>query len=251
MIRKIWPGTTPIDANGKTIKELPSRSDDKRKWDIVGVVADQNDAALTKPPDPEMYIPFQQTPAALWPFAGRSLVVVVRLAQPGVEPGALERPLQRAVARVDPALPLADAKSMEDYLAQTLATARMNTVLLSTLGGIALVLAIVGIYGVVSYFVSQRTQEIGVRTALGATPADIWRFVVRRGMVPVGVGLVIGLALAFATSRLLSGQLFGVTARDPVTFIAVGALLLVVAVLAMYVPARRAMRVSPMVALSA
>jgi putative ABC transport system permease protein len=127
----------------------------------------------------------------------------------------------------------------------------MNTVLLSTLGGIALVLAMVGIYGVVAYFVSQRTAEIGVRTALGATPADIWRFVVRRGMVPVAIGLVVGVALAFVTSRLLSGQLYGVTARDPFTFVAVGVLLLLVAVLAMYVPARRAMRVSPAVALAA
>jgi putative ABC transport system permease protein len=127
----------------------------------------------------------------------------------------------------------------------------MNTVLLSTLGGIALLLAMVGIYGVVAYFVSQRTQEIGVRTALGATPADIWRFVVWRGMMPVAVGLAVGIALAFATSRLLSGQLYGVTARDPVTFIAVGVLLLLVAIVAMYVPARRAMRVSPVVALSA
>jgi putative ABC transport system permease protein len=178
-------------------------------------------------------------------------VVVVRLAADGASPETLVRPLQRAIARVDPALPIADSKSMEGYLAETLATVRMNTLLLSTLGGIALLLAMVGIYGVVAYFVSQRTQEIGVRTALGATPANIWGFVVRRGMAPVGVGLVVGTGLAFATSKLLSGQLYGVTAQDPLTFIAVGVLLLVVAVLAMYIPARRATRVSPSVALLA
>jgi predicted lysophospholipase L1 biosynthesis ABC-type transport system permease subunit len=220
-------------------------------WEIVGVVGDLRDAALTQVPDPEVYIPTAQTPDLLWPLISRSLVVVARVAHPGIAPETLERPLQQAIARIDPALPVAEAKSMEGYIAQTLATARMNTVLLSTLGGIALVLAMVGIYGVVAYFVSQRTQEIGVRTALGATPADIWRFVVRRGMVPVAIGLVAGVALAFATSRLLSAQLYGVTARDPFTFVAVGALLVLVAVLAMYVPARRAMRVSPVVALAA
>ena len=251
LIRTLWPGTSPRDAIGKRFNALPTRREDLKLWEIVGVVGDIRDAALTQAPDPEMYVPFVQTPDALWPFAGGSLVLVVRLHQEGAPPETLERPLQRAIARIDPALPIADSKSMEGYLAETLATVRMNTILLSTLGGIALVLAMVGIYGVVAYFVSQRTQEIGVRTALGATPADIWRFVVRRGMAPVGVGLVIGVALAFATSRLLSDQLYGVTARDPFTFVAVGVLLLAVAVLAMYVPARKAMRVSPLVALSA
>jgi putative ABC transport system permease protein len=251
VIRGLWPGMHPRDAIGKRINALPTRRTDLKFWEIVGVVGDLHDAALTKAPEPEMYLPIAQTPDAFWPFLSRSLVVVVRLADDGIDPKTLERPLQRAVARIDPALPVAEAMSMEGYLAQTLATARMNTILLSMLGAIALVLAMVGIYGVVAYFVSQRTQEIGVRTALGATPSDIWRFVVRRGMLPVAVGLVIGIALAFATSRLLSGQLYGVTAQDPFTFVAVGALLLIVAVMAMFVPARRAMRVSPVVALSA
>jgi predicted permease len=249
LIQTLWPGLGPRDAIGKRVNAFPTRRDDLTMWEIVGVVGDVRDDALTKSPDPQLYVPFVQTPGIFWPFIGRSLVVTVRLEQDGVAPETLERPLQRAIARIDPALPIADGKSMEAYLAETLATARMNTLLLSMLGGIALVLAMVGIYGVVAYFVSQRTQEIGVRTALGATPADIWRFVVRRGMLPVAVGLVVGTALAFATSKLLSGQLYGVTARDPFTFVVVGVLLAVVAVLAMYIPARRAMRVSPSVAL--
>jgi putative ABC transport system permease protein len=250
LIRTLWPGSNPRDALGKRINAFPTRRQDLTTWEIVGVVGDLHDAALTKRPDPEMYVPYWQTPDAFWPFVGRSLVVVARLAQPNAAPETLERPLQRAVARIDPSLPFADSKSMEGYLADTLATARMNTLLLSTLGGIALLLAMVGIYGVVAYFVSQRTHEIGLRMALGATPSAVWQFVVGRGMAPVAAGLVVGIGLAFATSRLLSGQLFGVTSSDPITFAAVGALLVLVALVAMYMPARRAMRVPPIVALS-
>ena len=251
LVRTLWPGTSPRDAIGKRVHGIPTRRQDLGQWEIVGVVGDIRDAALTQAPEPEMHVPFVQTPAAFWPFVGRSLELVVRLQQEEAPPEALERPLQRAIARIDPALPIADSKSMEGYVAETLATARMNRLLLSMLGGIALLLAMVGIYGVVAYFVSQRTQEIGVRTALGATPPDIWRFVVRRGMAPVAVGLVAGTGLALATSQLLRGQLYGVTPQDPFTFVAVGVLLVVVAVVAMYVPARRAMRVSPTVALAA
>jgi putative ABC transport system permease protein len=127
---------------------------------------------------------------------------------------------------------------------------RMNTLLLSLLGGIAFALATVGIYGVVSYFVTQRTHEIGVRIALGATPPLIWKFVVRRGFTPNFAGLLIGLLLSSATASVLRGQLYGVGVHDPFTLVAVGLLLSVVGLLATYVPARRAMRVPPVVALN-
>src|SRR4029077_18585857 len=113
-----------------------------------------------------------------------------RIASPTADPKMLIKTLRRAVASVDPSLPLADSRTMTSYLAGSLETARMNTLLLSLLGGIALVLAMVGIYGVVSYFVTQRNHEIGLRLALGATPAAIWQFVVRRGLAPIVVGLV-------------------------------------------------------------
>lgn len=139
---------------------------------------------------------------------------------------------------------------MESYLHASLQTERMSTILLSTLGGIALVLAMVGIYGVVAYFVSQRTHEIGLRAALGASPARMWRFVIDRGLRPVVAGLIVGIALALATTRVLESQLYGVTPRDPLTLVGVAALLLAIALAAMYVPARRAMRVAPIVALN-
>src|SRR3954471_12511892 len=113
----------------------------------------------------------------------------------------------------------------------SLATARMNTVLLSLLGGIALVLAMVGIYGVVSYFVNQKVHEIGIRLALGATPALIWRFVMRRGLAPIVVGVAVGISLSLLTTNVLRQQLFGVTAHDPLTLTGVGSLLLIVAIL--------------------
>jgi putative ABC transport system permease protein len=160
------------------------------------------------------------------------------------------RPLGRAVGRVDSSLPLTEAKSMTQFLRSSLATARMNTVLLSLLGGIALVLAMVGIYGVVSYFVNQHVHEIGVRLALGATPGLIWAFVMRRGLAPIIVGLVVGIGLSLITTTVLQQQLYGVSPHDPLTLGGVGSLLLVIAVLAMYVPARRAMRVPPIVALN-
>ena len=250
LVRALWPNVQPREVIGKRINAVPTRRKDLAMWEIVGVVGDLHDAALTRAPEPEMYTPFEQTADNFWPFFGRSLVVVVRHTQIGAAPETLTRPLQRVIARIDPSLPITDAKSMEDYLAQTLATARLNTLLLSTLGAIALVLAMVGIYGVVSYFVNQRTQEIGLRIALGATPSGVWQFVIRRGLKPVAVGLGAGIALSLATSTLLRGQLFGVTARDPFTLLAVCVLVVVVAIVAMYVPARRAVRVSPIVALS-
>jgi predicted permease len=249
LMHMLWPTLAPREVIGKRIDAVPTRRADLPRWEVVGVIGDLHDAALTQKPVPEMHTPFTQTSDAFWPYLGRSLVVTVRLSQSGAPPESIRQELQRAITHVDPSLPLADAKSMEDYLQQTLATARMNTWLVSTLGAIALALAMVGIYGVVSYFVSQRTQEIGVRIALGSTPSGIWQFVVRRGMVPVVAGLVAGVGLSFATSRLLESQLFGVTTRDPVTLVGVAAVVTLVAMVAMYFPARRAMRVSPIVAL--
>lgn len=249
-VRMLWPGLSPQEVIGKRIDAVPTHRADLPLWEVVGVVGDLHDAALTQKPMPEMHTPFAQTTDEFWPYLGRSMVVVARLKDLATDPETLRQPMQRAVTHIDPSLPIADGRTLEGYMHETLATARMNTWLVSTLGIIALVLAMVGIYGVVSYFVSQRTPEIGIRIALGSTPANIWQFVVRRGMIPVAVGLMAGVALSIATSSLLQSQLFGVTSRDPVTLVGVAVLLTLVAIAAMYVPARRAMKVSPIVALS-
>jgi predicted permease len=249
LARLLWPESDPRDVLGRGIAGVAPKNGPKYRT-IVGVVSNVHDAALNEKPVAEFYIPYQQTPELIWPLVQRSLVVVLRGPFTKGAAEALARPLARAVARVDASLPLTEAKSMSEYLRGSLATARMNTVLLSLLGAIALVLAMVGIYGVVSYFVNQHVHEIGVRMALGATPGSIWGFVMRRGLTPIVAGLVTGITLSLVTTTVLRQQLFGVTAHDPLTLSGVGSLLLVIAILAMYVPARRAMRVPPIVALN-
>jgi predicted permease len=249
LARMLWPDSDPREAIGRRIAGVAPKNGPKYRT-VVGIVANVHDGALSEKPVPEYYIAYTQAPELIWPLIQRSLVVVVRGPATKGAAEALARPLGRAVARVDASLPLTEAKSMEEFLHASLATARMNTVLLSLLGGIALALAMVGIYGVVSYFVNQHTHEIGIRLALGASPGLIWGFVMRRGLIPIVAGLVVGITLSLVTTSLIRQQLFGVTPHDPLTLGGVGSLLLVIAVLAMYVPARRAMRVPPIIALN-
>ncbi|MDB4876625.1 MAG: permease [Gemmatimonadetes bacterium] len=247
----LWPTSSLTEILGKRIDAIAEKRDVPDFREVVGIVGNLHDAALSKPNDPEFYIPIPQTPAVLWPYIQRSLVVVMRAANPNVDVMTFKKPLQQVVAAVDHSLPLADAHSMTDLIGTSLAAARFSTLLLSTLGFIALVLAMVGVYGVVSYFVAQRTQEIGIRMALGATPQQIWKHVVRRGLAPIVVGVAIGFALSLFTANVLRSQLFGVATTDPQTFGSVAVLLLLVSLAATYVPARRAMRVAPVVALNA
>jgi putative ABC transport system permease protein len=245
LARQLWPGERPI---GKRFDAL-SFDPKARHWiQVVGVVADLHDAALAQPVSPAFYIPFAQSPEPLWGAIQRSLVIVAHTV---TDPNSVVRDIRRAVMTVDSSLPLADVHTMDGLLASSLATARFNTLVLSALGLLALVLASIGVYGVVAYYVSQRTHEIGVRLALGATSAHIWRLVLRRGLTPIVGGALAGTLLSLATARLLEGQLFGVATHDPATLGGVAVVLLVVSVLAAYVPARRAMRVAPVVALTA
>jgi len=250
LVKKLWPGLSVPEVIGKRIDAVSEKREVPMLRTIVGVVRDVHDAALDRAPRPEFYIPYEQTPPALWGYMGRSLVVVARAANETADAQILAKPLRQVVARQDASLPLADSETMMSYLKGTVQTARMNTLLLSLLGGIALVLAMVGTYGVVSYFVSQRTQEIGIRLALGATPALIWKYVMRRGLSPIVIGLAVGLLLSSLTTSVVQAQLFGVSGHDPLTLGGVATLLLVVGLLASYVPARRAMRVPPVVALN-
>jgi predicted permease len=239
LAKKLWPNERAVG------KRLEVMSD---KLTVVGVSGDVHDAALSAPPRPTLYMPFYQTPPAMWVVTGRSLVLVTRTVP---RPETLLSALQKAVMSVDQSLPLTDEGSMSEILSSSVAQSRFNTMLLVTLASIALVLASIGVYGVVAYFVSQRTREIGVRMALGAAPAHIWRLVLSRGLRPIVWGALAGAALSLATARLLREQLFGVAPDDPTTLLMVSALLLSVAVLATLTPARRAMRVMPSSALAA
>ncbi len=208
---------------------------------VVGVAGDIRSRGPAVAPKPEFYLPIAQAPDAAWNWF-RTLYVVVRT--PG-DPAALIKPLSAAVTSVDRDLPLFDMRTMDQRLAGSLATARFNTLLLTLLGAIGLVLAATGIYGVIGYFVSQRTQEIGVRMALGATAGDVVRLVLGQALRPVALGSAIGVVAALAASRVLTSQLFGVSRTDPLTIGAVVATLIGVALVASAVPARRAAAVDP------
>jgi putative ABC transport system permease protein len=165
------------------------------------------------------------------------------------EPLAAAAAIRHQVNRLDPDQPIANVRTMDERIARSLSGRRFNMVMLGLFAVLALTLAAVGIYGIVAYSVTERTHEIGVRLALGAQRRDVVAMVVRHGMIMTVAGTGVGLAAAFAVVRVMSGLLFGVSAADPVTFIAIPVLLLAVALAACYIPARRATRVDPMIAL--
>lgn len=244
LAQQLWPGERPI---GKRVDAMRVKGNVPNLLTVVGVVDDVRDLALNAPTTPTLYMPFTQTPAGMWVPQGRSLVLVTRTIP---APETMIKAIQRAVMSVDASLPLLDAHSMETWLAQSMAATRFNMLLLTTLATLALALASIGVYGVVAYFVSQRTREIGVRMALGATPRHIWRLVLGAGLQPIVWGALAGVALSLATARVLRQQLYDVTPQDPVTLVAVVATLFAVGLIATLVPAGRAMRVSPARALS-
>ena len=208
---------------------------------IVGIVSDSKIYRLTESPQPYFYVPIRQI---YRPEMG--LVFFVRTSGP-IDSAAVA--LRRTAQSVDPAVPVFAATSLSDSIAASLFSQRISASLLSLLGGVALLLAAVGLYGVMAYSVAQRTSEIGIRIALGAQPGNVSRLVLGHAAKLAGSGVIAGTLAALALTRLLSSLLFGVTATDPLTFVAVAILLTLVAFAAGYIPARRATRVDPMVAL--
>jgi putative ABC transport system permease protein len=208
--------------------------------EIVGVVGDVRHAGLEAESGPEYYVPFAQTPAVR--------VTVVARTTSG-DPAAVAPGLRGAVRQVDKNLAVYNVRPMESYLAESVSKRRFNMMLLGGFATVALLLAGLGIYGVMSYTVAQRTHEIGVRMALGAQGRDVLRLVIRQGMAPALLGVVVGLAASLALTRVMASLLYGVSATDPTTFALVALLLSAVAMLSCYLPARRATKVDPMVAL--
>jgi putative ABC transport system permease protein len=179
-------------------------------------------------------------------MAARSMELVIRTAS---DPLAMTKAVRDAIWSLDKDLPVANMRTMEQVLAERTAPRRLNMMLLGLFAAVALVLAAVGLYGVMSYSVTQRTHEIGIRMALGAQPRDVLKLVVGQAVMLSLAGVGIGLAAAFALTRLMATLLFGVSATDPVTFGAIALLLTVVALVASFIPARRAAKVDPMIAL--
>ena len=239
MARRYWPNQEIL---GKRFKWGPP--DSSRAWiTVVGVVANVKQTSLAADVNPGLYLPIFQMPQD---SPMRALNLAVRTSS---DPTVIVSGLRRVVRSLDPEVPVFQVRPMLDVLSESVAPRRFNMLLLAAFAGLALLLASIGIYGVMSYSVSQYTHEIGIRMALGARAADVLQLIVRQGMGLVLIGLAIGAAGALALTRVMSSLLFGVKPTDPLTFASVSALLAAVAFAASYIPARRATRVDPMVAL--
>ncbi len=247
LVRAYWPGQDPI---GKQVLLTPPDSlipsgeappgFHVPHFTVVGVVSDAHYAGLDKSPKPAVYASILQHDFSTNPaFTVRA----------DGDPKNLVPAIRNVLAQFDKSLPMAKISTMEEIMGDSVAQPRLEAVLLGLFGGLAMLLATVGIYGVMSYAVAQRTSEIGIRMALGALRFDVLNMVLWQGLRLAAIGLAMGLALAFAVTRVMSKVLFGISATDPSTFVAIALLLAAVAALACYIPARRATKVDPMVAL--
>jgi putative ABC transport system permease protein len=236
MARRFWPGEEVV---GKRVSIVKVRS--QEDWiQVIGVAKDVRQFELNDDPKPQMYLTYRQFGF----FDAQDLVV-----KTDVDPASMASAVRKAVWEIDKDQPISNIRTMETILAESIARQRFSMLLLAIFAGVALVLAAVGIYGVMSYSVAQRTHEIGIRMALGAQTMTVLKLAIGYGLKLVLAGIAIGLIAAFALTRVMSTLLFGVTATDPTTFALISLLLIAVAAIASYIPARRATRVNPIIAL--
>jgi putative ABC transport system permease protein len=246
LARTMWPGENPIGKRFACCEDNGPKGQINPVWhEVVGVVGDVRMRGLDLDVQPTFYIPLAQMPPAAWDWLGRTMDLVVRTHR-GVFPA---NDLRSIVASIAPGVPIYQLSTMEEKIADSLEESHFDTFLLSLFAGIALVLSSVGIYGVLSHVFSQRTRDIGLRMALGATRGQIASHVLGSGSRLIATGIAFGIAGALAGARLVSSLIYGVSATDAVTFIAASGVLGIVALAASYIPARRAAKVDPMVAL--
>ncbi len=242
-VARNFSNQSPREVLGKRLRF----TGDNEGWrEIVGVVGHVKHSGLNEEDRPQIYRPLNQIPPKYWASYTRATDMLVKTS---VDPLSLVSAIKKEIRLIDEAQPIAQVQTLDDKLSNSMAPQRLNLLLLGIFALIALSLASAGIYGVMSYAVTQRTHEIGVRMALGAQRRDVLKLIVRQGMSLLAIGIGFGLAGAFATTRLMDSLLFDVTARDPLTFVVVTAVLTIVALLACYIPARRATKVDPLVAL--
>jgi predicted permease len=245
--KKYWPNADPIGRRIEIGKEMgPDFAE--RPREVVGIIGDVKEGGLGNPAPEVMYIPLAQLKDSFMALNSKT-VPMTWVVKTAVSPLTLSAAVRKQVSEADGQLAVAHERSLDQVVAEATARENFNMTLLSVFAGIALLLAAIGIYGMLSYSVEQRSQEIGIRMALGAQGADVLWMVVKQGMTLAGLGIGIGLAGAFGLTRLLTALLFGVKPTDPITFAAIGLVLALVALVACWVPARRATRVDPMVAL--
>jgi putative ABC transport system permease protein len=237
-VKRFFPGVNPIGQH--VVLDRGDQGD--FPMEVIGVVGDTKHEELGEIPRPEMYQPFAQAP-------NRRLWITLRRTSANLS--GMQTSVRRAVTEIDPDVYVAQLKPLTSMLSKHLAQPRFNMMLLGVFAGVAMILAAIGIYGVIAYSVAQRTREIGIRIALGAQRGEMLGMILRQSLTVVAVGLTIGLLAAFAGTRLLASLLYGVSANDIFTYASVVLLLGMAALLASYIPARRAMKVDPMVALRA
>ena len=237
LARKFFPNQNPI---GKRLKQGGTDRPGNPWMEIVGVVGDVKYEGLETPTAPAYYLPFKQSPM-------RSMYLVLNTTLPS---GPIANSVRAEVRKIDPEIPVAKVSTIEQLVDESIAQPKFRTFLLGVFSAVAMMLAAIGIYGVVAYSVSQRTREIGIRMALGAQRRDVLKLVVRQGLVLTLVGIALGVIGALALTRIISNLLFGVSATDPATFIGVSLFLVLVSLLACYWPARRASKINPVTALA-
>ncbi|HKR59612.1 MAG TPA: FtsX-like permease family protein, partial [Pyrinomonadaceae bacterium] len=230
MARKFWPQADPVGQ---------SFNDGQDSYDVVGVARDTKYRNLRETPQMTMYLPLAQSYVP-------TMNLLVRTTG---DPATSVAIVQNRLHAIEPALTIYNVRTLREHVGRSLYVERMESVILGALGLLALVLTAIGVYGVVTYSVTQRTRELGIRMALGAQRGDVFRLVLRKGLMLVAWGSAMGLIACYWLSRLIANQLYGVGANDPATLLSVAVLLVAVAVLASYIPARRATKVDPLVAL--
>jgi putative ABC transport system permease protein len=237
LAESVFPGENPV---GKRVTFGNSNPNQEPVWlEIVGVAANIRSLELREEADSELYFSALQNP-----FSNMSLVI-----RSSVEPESLGASVRQIVNEVNKTVPVSRVQTMDHIVSQSITQPRFNLFLLGLFSTVALLLSAAGIYGVTAYTVSQRTNELGIRIALGAQVSDVLKMILGQGMLVIGIGLVIGLVASFALMRLLRSLLFGVGVYDPLTFVVITGVLLFVALLACYIPARRATKVDPLRAL--
>jgi putative ABC transport system permease protein len=247
MARAYWPNGDALGRRFRLLDKVDPKDSRTVFLTVVGIVADVKNNGLTKKVPREAYVTMRQRTVAIAAMgAARRMTLAVRTS---VEPMNLAAAIRQEVSALDRNVPITEVRTMEQILARATAQPRFNTILLGIFAAVALALAGVGIYGVLSYAVTQRTHEVGIRIALGARRGDVVRLVVGQGMLLTLLGVAIGLSASFALTRLMEGLLYQVSATDPWTFALVALLLTGVALVACYIPARRAAKVDPMAAL--
>jgi predicted permease len=247
MAKKYWPKEDPIGKQITIGKGLGPEFEEPART-IIGVVGNIRETGISNGPEAVMYVPVVQVPDGLTKLAG-SVIPTSWIVRTAGDPLQMSNSIQQQFLAVDSQLPVSRIRTMEQVLAKSLQRQNFNMLLLTVFAGIALLLASIGIYGLMSYSVRQRSHEIGIRLALGAREHEMVGMVVRNGMTLAGIGLVLGLGAAYGLTRFLGTLLFGVRASDPTTYLIVAAVLGSVALIASYIPARRAAKVDPIIAL--